>query len=221
MLSCMKPIILTLLVIGSIGLQAQTVATNSTASQRVRLDKALVLYAELTDRTVLRYPTLPNADLTISLTTTNRTEAARAIETAATANGITIMPDGQKFALVAPAHATNQLSPRSDQIPVAGTNGLNVKLFPPDSINWRAVHLTPALLIYAEFLGQKLDVSALSPKILNREISFFNQTALTQEELAYALETLFVWQGVKLVRGGDGMISAVPASADTAKPPAK
>lgn len=217
----MKTFLFALLLVSSLGLPTQNGLTNPPASQPISLNKALVLYSGLTERTVLQYPALPNAILTINLATTNRTEIARAIETAAATNGITLMPDGEKFVLVAPKFAANRLNPQAAKIPLAGTNDPTARIFPRHSINWTAVRLTQALPIYAEILGQKLDSSRLPPQIAGREISFVSQTALTKAELSYALETLFGWNEIKLVPAGDGLVRAEPVEATPAKPPAK
>lgn len=217
----MKTFLFALLLVSSVGLPAQNVSTNPPASQQVNLDKALVLYADLTERTVLQYPALPNARLTLNQATTNRAEVARMIETAAAAQGIVLVPDGKKFVLVAPESAAAKLKPRAAGIPPAGTNDFNARIFPVGSINWTAVRLTQALPIYAELLGQKLDSSGLPPQTAFLEIVFVNRTPLTRLELSYALETLFAWNGIKLVPAGDGLVRAVSVEADPAKPPAK
>lgn len=217
----MKTIILAFLVAGSVGVLAQNAATNPPVSSQLSLAKALVLYSDLTERTVLQYPALPNAKLTLNLTTTNRMEIARAIEISAATNGITLMPDGEKFVLVAPTFAANRLNPQAAKIPFAGTNDPTARIFPRHSINWTAVRVTQALPIYAELLGQKLDSSGLPPQAAYLEMVFINQTALTKAELSYGLETLFGWNGIKLVPAGDGLVRAVPVEADTSKPPVK
>jgi hypothetical protein len=43
-------------------------------------------------------------------------------------------------------------------------------------------------------------------------ISLKTQTPLTREEVCYALETLFAWQGFKLVPEGDRLAKLVPIS---------
>ncbi len=217
----MKLLALVLVVAGAVGLPAQNVSTNPPVSSQLSLAEALELYSDLTERTVLRYPALPNAKLTLNLTTTNRAEIARAIETVAATNGITLVPDGEKFVLVAPESAANRLNPQAAKIPAAGTNDPAARIFPRHSINWTAVRLTQALPIYAEILGQKLDSSSLPPQATYLEIVFVNRTPLTRAELLYALETLFGWNGVKLVPAGDGFVKVVPVAAEPAKPPVK
>jgi hypothetical protein len=180
------------------------------------LASVLKLYAELTKRTVLRYPALPNAKLTLNLATTNRAEIAAAIETAAASQGIVLVPDGEKFVLVAPAYAAATLDPKAASIP-SGTNDLILA----GSFNWAAASVTQALPIYAELLGLKLDQSALPPRMPKAEISLFNQTALTRAELSYALETLFRWNGIQLVPAADGIIKAVPVATGPSKSPVK
>lgn len=214
----MKTLIVALLLVSSAGLPAQNVSTNPPANQPVGLDKALVLYSDLTERSVLQYPALPNARLTLNLATTNRAEVARMIETSAAAQGIALVLDGKKFVLVAPQYAVARLNPQAAKIPPAGPNDPATRIFPTGSINWTAVRLSQALPIYAEILGLKLDSSGLPPLTAGREIVFINRTPLTRAELLYALETLFEWNGVKMVPAGDGFIKAVPVEA---KPTAK
>lgn len=206
----MKAFLFALLLVSSHGLPAQNVLTNPPASQPVRLDKVLVLYSGLTDRTVLQYPALPNAWVTLNLTTTNRAQVARMIETSAAAQGIALVPDGEKFVLAAPQYVAARLNPQAAKIPPAGPNDPAARIFPTGSINWTAVRLSQALPVYAEILGQKLDSSGLPPQTAGREIVFVNRTPLTRAELSYALETLFGWNGVKMVPAGDGFIKAVP-----------
>ncbi len=217
----MKTFILALLVAGSVGLPAQTTPTNSPARSNVSLDQALAFYSELTDRTVLRYPDLPKVNLSLGLVTTNRAEVTRAIETTVMAMGIAFIPDGEKFVIVAPQSAADKLNPQSVRIPVTGTNDPAARLFPKGSFNWMNASSAQALLIYAELLGKKLNPDGVQMPLPKFEIKFFNQTALTQAEMSYALETLFGWNGVKVVLGGDGFVKAVPALTESAKPVGK
>lgn len=214
----MKLLVLAFLVAGSVAVPAQNVATNPLVQRQLSLDKALVLYSDLTERTVLKYPALPNVLLTLGPSITNQVEIIRTIEASLATNGITLVPDGKKFVLVAPQAAAARLNPQAAQIPPAAKNDPAARIFPRGSIHWQAVRLSQALPIYAEVLGQKLDPAGLPLRTPDFEISFFNQTALTRAELGYALETLFAWNGVRLVSLSPGQLRAVPIVPDSANP---
>lgn len=214
----MKLFAFALLVAGVIGLPAQNISTNPPVNRQLSLDKALVLYSDLTERTVLKYPALPNLMLTLGPSITNQAEITRTIEATLATNGITLVPDGQKFVLVAPQYAAARLNPQAAQLPAAAKNDSKDRIFPRGSIHWKAVRLSQALPIYADVLGKKLDPAGLPLRTPDFEISFFNQTALTRAELGYALETLFKWNGVRLVSLNPGQLRAVPIVPDSANP---
>jgi hypothetical protein len=196
---------------GSIGL----------AMENVGLHAALQLYAELSERTVLRPSACPNVKLTINISTTNRVEAMRTIEAVLAKQGIVLVLDGDKFALVAPDYMASKLNPQSSKISSLSTNNPTARTYPKGSINWTGAPIVPVLQIYAEFLGKKLDQSEQPLRIPNLEIVLKNETALTKEELLYAFETVVGWSGVKLVPAGEGFVKAVLISAETSTSPLK
>jgi len=195
--------------------------SNGLAMENVGLHSALQLYAELSGRTVLRPSVFPNTKFSINASTTNRVEALRTIEAALAKQKITLVLDGEKFALVAPDYMAAKLNPQSSKISPPSTNNPTARTYPKGSISWHAAPLASVLKIYAEFLDKKLDQSEQPLRMPHLDIVLKNETALSKEELIYAIETVVGWSGVKLVPAGEGFVKAVPISAETSPNPTK
>jgi hypothetical protein len=172
----------------------------------------LKLFAALSGRTVLQHPTLPALKFTVKHSTTNRAEAAQILKDALTEKQITVVPDGEKFVLIAPKSQAANLNPHSAQLPTTSTNSASIELIPAGSITFHGALTAQVLAIYAEFRGDKLDRNSPLPPRAGSTISLTMETALTKEECLYAMETLLNWNGITLAPAGDGLVKAVPIS---------
>jgi len=177
------------------------------ALEAAGLQTVLYLFAEFSDRTILQHPLLPNKQFSLASGATNRAEAAQILKRALSEKRIAVVPDGAKFLLVAPEEMISALNPRSGEIATTNPSSTKGELFPRGSINFDAATLANVLMIYAEFLGGKLDDTGRP--LRDGKVVLKVQTALTKEERLYAFETLVGWQGIKLVPTGTGLFKAV------------
>lgn len=210
----MKTAILVLLVAGSVGLLAQ----NNPPLRRVNpsndLDKALMLYGEVSGRNLLRHPALAGAVFVLNNTSTNRNEIIQHVEAALAEKEIIVIPDGGKFVLVGPKSQRAQLIPGSTNVPA-----LTTKLYPKGTVLFVNGGIWQLMTVHAELLGKKLDWSDSLPQ--TPPIFFKQATELTKEELLYAFETLARWQGLKLVPVGDDAVKPAPIPREPEGKPTK
>lgn len=175
------------------------------------LDPVLSLYAECKGRTLLRSPRLPATSFTLAALTTNQAQAALVLEKALAERGIATIPDGERFLMVVPASEATAVKPHSADLDTPPRNGFRPELMPVGIIQFNEATLYQAADIYASLIGRKLDRN--QPRLqATLHIIFRNQTPLTKEECLYALDTLFYWQGVKVVPVGNGSAMLVPIS---------
>jgi hypothetical protein len=80
---------------------------------------------------------------------------------------------------------------------------------PPGTLNFPTQSIWRVAVIYAALLGRTLDTNAALGGRLGW-VSFKNQTTLSREEASYALETLFAWQGFKLIPVDKNLARLVP-----------
>jgi hypothetical protein len=192
--------------------------------ENVSINSVLTLYAEFSERSILR-PVLPDMTMTLTDSPANKAEAAVALERALAAKEIVSIPDGTKFVMVVPKAFAALVRPHSSEIKSAtdagptapaGDNQLLARQSPDDNnippgvIHFVNVDLLDVATLYAELLGRKLDRTPPYP--VHGLISFKSQTSLTKAEVCYALETLFSWQGAKLVPVGTNLMRLEPIS---------
>ncbi|MDB6063826.1 MAG: hypothetical protein JWR26_34 [Pedosphaera sp.] len=163
------------------------------------------LYARMKGRTVLRFPTLPRISFDLSISATNQVEAARAIEKAFEEKGIILVLDGEKFVVVAPK-ADAQAA--AVQPPAPYDSSLAEETIPPGESSF-SIDCRQMLAIYAQLVGRKVvELEELPPV----EVYLQNDTPLTKSEAIHVMETLFKWNGLKMVPVGDDSIKAVSIS---------
>ena len=177
----------------------------------VGIQTVLQLFGEFSGRTLLQHPGLPALKFTITSSVTNRTAAAQVLQSALVEKQIAVVLDGEKFALIAPKAQASTLKPRSSQIQAASLKPSGAELIPKGSVVFMGARTAQVLGIYVELRGDKLDRDApLPPKVLDL-VYLRMGTALSKEELLYALETLIGWNGIKVVPSGNGLVKAVSA----------
>lgn len=172
------------------------------------LSTVLRFYAEFTGRTVLRPASLPGARLSLVASTTKAAEVAAAIEKALRSQGIATVADGDKFVMVIPEAQLSSVRPRSSQLKVAAKAAAPTELIPAGTINFTGANSEAVAQIYAALTGRKFD--AATSARLNGVVNLQTQTPLSKTECLYALDTLFEWQGIKMVPVGEDLIKAVP-----------
>jgi hypothetical protein len=82
-------------------------------------------------------------------------------------------------------------------------------LLPVGAINFPNADFNIVAQICADLIECKL-VQTQRRELLTCAINSQNLTLLSKEECLYALEALFLWQGVGLVPVGDGLAKVVP-----------
>jgi hypothetical protein len=179
----------------------------------VSLRQALTMYADLKGRNLLQHPNLPEREFSLTANLQSKAEAATAFEKMFEQNGIATIPDGEKFVMIVPVALTNSVTPRSNDVIAAST-----QLIPAYSINLRGLPLSSALQIYSDYVGRKIvnlkDASSAP-------INFEQQTPLSKGQICYALETLFAWNGFRIVAIDDKTSRLEHISGNKAEPMTK
>ncbi len=124
------------------------------ALENANLETVLKLYGELSKRTVLKYPELPNVNLGLKSSTTNQSETIRLIEKALAEQRIRVVLDGEKFVLLANKDQASSLEPKSSAIPQFSTNVSRTDVLPKGAIHFEGASVEQALRIYAEIYGK-------------------------------------------------------------------
>jgi len=187
----------------------------------VGLNTVLQLFAQCTNRSLLRWPYLPASSFSLRASAKDQAGAARVLAQALAAKQISIIPDGEKFLMIVPKSEAATVKPHAPRVKVStgsgsktrtatpGLGGTEQELVAPGMIDFRGADVWQVVDLYSALVGRTLDLSE-RPHV-NGTISFRTQTWLTKEEAVYALETLLQWSGVKLVQVGEGKLKAVRA----------
>jgi len=194
------------------GRSASSTGTNIMVLTNAALTSVLELYARCSSRSLLQYPALPNHVVQVRAAPTNQAEAAVVLEQALAAQGITIIPDGEKFALVVPKKAASYVRARSAEIKPSAQAASGAESFPTGAVIFVGADFTTVAMMYAELSGRKTDPANWSRDIPRPNFFFKNQTALTKSELLYAYDTLLEWCGLKMVPDGDEFLKPVQIS---------
>ena len=165
-------------------------------------------YAGCSGRTLLIHPLLPAMTITLRATATNNAECAKVLAAAFAKNGIAVIADGDKFALVVPKSYVSSVHARSAEIKPTPDDADVKNTIPAGAVVFINLDFAQVAVFYADWRGRKASFSDW--RMPSPLISFKNQTALTKSELIYALDTLFEWNGVKLVPDGDKFLKPVP-----------
>lgn len=172
------------------------------ALENASTDLVLFLYAQFTGRTLLRSPRLPKASFSLNATANNQAQIVLSLEKALAEKGISTIPDGGKFLLIVPTSEAPTVRPLSSEFKSSAGERGRPELFPGGAIiNLPSTELSQVVKLHGDLTGRVLDRTQQPPP-LDGNVNFTTQTALSQEECAYALETLLRWQGLKLVPVG-------------------
>ncbi len=179
------------------------------ALEKAELAPLLRWYGHLGHRNVLQFPSLPAATFDLRESAPDEKSAAAVLEKAFSAKGITAIPDGEKFVIIALKEKSGSLLRRSapantGKAPEKAAN----ELLPPGMIQFFGVDGPQVAQFYAELVGRQIE-RAESLKAAGATIHFISQTPLNREEVKYALDTLLAWHGVELVPVGEKSLKCV------------
>ena len=175
----------------------------------VSLKSAMEVYSELANRSLLRSPLLPDQGLTFRAQAGDKTEAARVLAAAFLTNGIAVIPDGDKFALVLRKEDVGLFPVRSGEIKPTAADALDLQQMPAGSVNFMGVGFGEVAILYAQMSGGQTYPTNWSRDIPNPSFFFKNQTPLTKPEMLYAFERLFELCGLKMVPDGEKLLQPV------------
>jgi hypothetical protein len=179
--------------------------------QNVHFRSVLALYQMFCNRTLLMHPKLSNSPFTFRSSATNEAGAVSDLQKAFTEREIVMVPDGEKFLMIAPEYAASALQPRSPQAKPNDSNGdqHNEEMIPPGTIDFRGGDTYQVLAVYGMLVDHKL---SQTPRFPPHDFSGYflkTQTPLSRKEAIYALETLVNLHGLNVVTQSDGSITGV------------
>jgi len=185
----------------------------------VGINAVLQLFAQFTNRSLLRWPHLPPTSFSLRSSAKDPAGASRVLAQALVAEKLSIIPDGDKFLMIVPESETARVRPHAPSVkgspetetktpaatPDSGAGGQEI--IAPGMIDFRGADLWQVADVYSLLVGRKLDLSE-RPQI-SGIISIRTQTRITKEDAIYALETLLHWSGINLVPVGEDKLKAV------------
>lgn len=189
-------------------------------SLRMRMvDMGVVLdeYELDAKRNVLRHPALPVVRLNFDAPPGNAAQARLFLENLLATNGISAIPDGEKFVLILPtsiAVGETSLAPAPDSkslsTPLPG--GKQAPMMEAAGIIFPGTDVIQVLEMYAALRGCQL----LRPVPVSAEVPivFKSQTELSRDEALHALEAHFRWRklAIEVVETGKIKVVVIPAS---------
>lgn len=165
-------------------------------------------YGQLSGKTLLYWPRLPTAGVSAAGSVASRKDAAKILQTALDDRQIASVTDGEKFIMIVPADQVSAVKPRAPRSEQA-SSPKTAELLPPGSISFKGVMIDMVYPLYAEYIQAKLDRSGSLPTPIQPFIFLHTRSALSRDEVVYALDTIFGWQGIKMVRGQNGSVRPV------------
>ena len=172
---------------------------------------ALELYGQFSGKTLLYSPRLPAAGVSVQGPVASRKDAAKMLQTALSDIQISSVTDGDKFMLIVPSDQAGGVKPHAPRTEPSPKT--TAELVQPGMIAFHGVPMEQAYFIYADLIGAKLDRGGTRPAPIQPFIFLYTQSVLSQEEAVYAFDTIFGWQGIKMVRGQDGLVRPMQQSA--------
>jgi hypothetical protein len=156
--------------------------------------------------------------LTIDLVSSakSQSEAASVLVKALKEKGISIVPNGEKFALaVQNQRAPNELK-RLERIKAAAAkSGASNSNSPADvEIMFESTHVEFALEFYAKLVGATYHWPNPESPVPEITINLKTQTPLTREEAVYAIDTVLRLNDLKVVQTENKEMKMIPVTAD-------
>lgn len=172
------------------------------------LDQALTIYEKVKGRALLRHPQLKGGRMPFA-TGESPEKTGSAIEAHLFQQGITTMPLGENLMLIVPVALTNDLPLPPLPSDSSVTNRQKSSL---GTLDFQNAPLPQVFAVFGE-LNQKLVVNASEMSSLPVRITFRSNIPLQRSEVVYALETLLLWNGIKIVPIDGKTCKAVAISA--------
>ena len=164
------------------------------------------LLGRLAKRTVLHGP-LAGRPLSLHREGLTADGARKAVEEALAKAGFKLQQTGERFVVLSHTNQTLPALPKLEPDP-AGSPRNDPKARGP-TIRLVNAPLDQVLHIYGDLAGAEITRQPDLPAHL--PLSMNIQTELSRRECQYALETMLLLNGVKLVRASDGTVQAMPA----------
>ncbi len=166
------------------------------------LDQVLTIYEQVKARSLLQHPRLKVERFSIETSSPATADTINAIETSLRDHGIAVLPDGDKFIQIVPVSLTNSVSAAA---PVHVSSNANNS--PRGAVNFLNAPIAQVLMVYGSLVGKEVENVSRVPYL---QITFHNVTPLEKSEVIYALDTLFAWNGIKIVPVDEKTCKAVP-----------
>lgn len=187
--------------------------------------KVIEMYCAFSNRTPLVFSKLSNATIKfINITPLTRDEMLHGLKAAMALNGIAVMEDGGTFIQAMPVAAVSEARlaapiPQKEDMRI---NRLDIPVFseweqhtpqPPQRIELpnrpaTATRKAPSADSLVEYYATLIDRKAMPSRTFgSHPVQFDIGTDLTKRELAYAIETTLVLEGLKIVTNADTSIS--------------
>lgn len=169
--------------------------------QAVDFKKATEIYANLARRTVLLHPGVEMRPFSCAAAWTNaapdKTEIAGAFTKPLSQLGIATLEDGDCFLQILPAELLPGASPGAKDLPAGAEN------IARGMIDFESVDMSQVINIYGKLLGRQLkgDAGYRLP------IHLTTTCPLSKAQVIYAFETLFRWNGIKIILNDDNTFS--------------
>jgi hypothetical protein len=104
----------------------------------VQLHTLLNIYGGLCEHSILRYPSLSSkARFSFAVSASTPAEAAQGIEKQLTAEGITVIPDGEIFVMAVPKQDASKVKPHAPPHPNSTSSSQGTEMIAPGMINFR------------------------------------------------------------------------------------
>ncbi len=171
--------------------------------------QVLDVYQELTGRTLLASPELPNAKISIkSQTALTRDEAIWLMEAVFHLHDITMAPEGTKFTYALPA-LRNPDPPIIPYNPATDRLKSSKESIAPGALKLNGALPKELLAAYAKLLGRE---PLLDPAVPALRVSIRNPGVLHPVEAVYALDALAALNHLRFVPVGDNQVKLIHVS---------
>jgi hypothetical protein len=177
-------------------------------------NQVVMIFGELANRTVIRPATLPSPAFSIrTYSPLTRGEALFAFTAVLAANGLAVVPAGDKFMLVCPVFQRAQVEALVERT-LATNPGVAADATPPATIDLNRADLNQVLALYREVNGRTIEVADSLPR---PRFWLRSQTPLTSAEVLSALDLLLGVNGFEVVPGNDSTAAKLLVIGATAK----
>lgn len=168
-----------------------------------------VLYGKLKGRTILVHPELRFRKFSTTATAANASELTEVLEKMFHQDGLATIPDGTNFVMLVPNALTNLVHPRPAEIhPLARKTAPSTpeEKIETGTMNFPDTDAFDVLRIYQMLTTRTFvyqhhmeGTTNFIDTRISGNIYFVNASPLSTDEAIYALETMFDWNGIKII----------------------